>query len=105
MADPTSTSSGTPATPSGSSSSTSASASTTPLHQVLSNAQVNLQSALDALSGASSGELETLRSADFSLLRAADQTQQHNNNPSPPPSPPPDPPDGGGSGCGAHTLE
>jgi hypothetical protein len=96
-------SSGPSATTAGSGSSptpAASAASSSPLHQALSTAQVHLQGALDALSGANPADLETLRSANLDLLRAADQNQTHNNNP--PPPPPPDPPDGGGSGCGGY---
>jgi hypothetical protein len=98
MATPPQTVPGTPET----SSTVPAAASTTPLHQVLSNAQVNLGTALTALSNASPAEMETLRSANLEALRAADQNQNHNNNP--PPPPPPDPPNGGGSGCGGERF-
>jgi hypothetical protein len=99
--DPASTPGAAPASPGA-----TEAAPTTPLHNVLSGAQVNLQAALAALSGASPEELETLRSANLEALRAADQVQNHYNNPPPPPPPPPsDPPNGGGSGCGGERIE
>jgi hypothetical protein len=99
MPDKKSAGSGTPE----SHSATTTPASSTSLQQVLANARLSLQSALDALSSASPAEVETLRK----LPRLTGDSNQGCNSacnpgctPPPPPPPPPDPPDGGGGGDG-----